>query len=126
MAVQRCPVHPELPCCCGQAHAAGHEGLRGFHGLGGAGDGSATFAAAGCSGSKADLGSFADQVTLELADGREHVEDEPSGGGGRVDALVEDDQPDPGGVEVCGKVDQVAHGSGEPVELGDDQDVTAT
>jgi len=44
---------------------------------------------------KASLDPFCDPIAFELTDGRQHVELQPTGWRGRVDALAEGDESDP-------------------------------
>ena len=49
---------------------------------------------------QAVFGALRDQAALEMSDGPEDMEDELSGGGCRVDPLLEADQVDLSGLEV--------------------------
>ena len=83
----------------------------------------ATVAAAGPGGGQPGAGAFADEVTFELGQGREDVEDELAAGGGGVDRLLEAAEPDAAVGQAGDGVDQVAQRPAEPVEFPDDQGV---
>jgi hypothetical protein len=78
-------------------------------------------AAARTGGLKAVEGALRHQGVLELGDGAEDVKKHAPGGGGRVDALVEDDQVDPAGPEFVGETDRVLERATKAVELGDEE-----
>lgn len=63
---------------------------------------------------------------LELADSPKHVEEEPPGGIGRVDVLIEDDKIDALLAQVLGNLAKMERGPGQPVDAGDDQLITFT
>jgi hypothetical protein len=66
---------------------------------------------------------LADEVTFELGQGREHVEDELAAGGGGVDRLLEAAEPDAAVGEPRDSVDQMPQRPAQAVELPDDQGV---
>ena len=80
-------------------------------------------AAPGPGGGQPGAGAFADEVALELGQGREHVEDELAAGGGGVDRLLEAAEPDPALGQPGDGVDEVAQRAAQPVEFPDDQGV---
>src|SRR3546814_10339194 len=69
------------------------------------------------------LSSLADQGTLELRDGAEHVEGEHSTRRCRVDALGQRHQPDLLALQILGRGDQLLERAGEAVELPNNQRV---
>ena len=64
----------------------------------------------------------ADQVALELRDAGEHMKEQPPGGRGRVDGLVQHHQVYPEGLKLPDHRHQVVDATGQAVELhaGDD------
>jgi hypothetical protein len=74
-------------------------------------------------GGESFVGALDDQFALELVDGPEHVEDEPPGGGGGVDALFEHDQVDAARAQRFGKLQQVAKRPCGAREPGDHEGV---
>ena len=85
--------------------------------------GSPAAAAAGPGGGQAGAGAVTDEVTLELGQRGEDVEDQLAAGGGGVDLLLQAAEPDPVVGQAGDGVDQVAQGAAEPVQLPDDQGV---
>jgi len=80
-------------------------------------------AAAGAGGVQALAGAFHDQLALELVDRAEDMEDQPPGGGGGVDLLLQHDQADAALVQLAGEREEVLerpHGAGQ---AGDDEHV---
>ena len=69
------------------------------------------------------MGALADQVALEVRQGGEDVEDQPSAGGGGVDALPQRPEPDAAVGQRGDGVDEVAQGAAEAVQAPDDQRV---
>ena len=60
-------------------------------------------------GSETGAGAFTDQVTLELTEGTEEVEDEATAGRRRVDGLGERAQPHAARLQGTHRLDQVRH-----------------
>src|SRR3546814_7611613 len=67
--------------------------------------------------------SLADQGTLELRDGAEHVKGEHATRRCRVDALGQRHQPDLLALQILGRGDQLLERAGEAVELPNNQRV---
>ena len=68
-------------------------------------------------------GPLADEVPLELGQGREDVEDQLPAAGRRVDALLEAPEADLPFLELPHGVDQVPDAAAQAVELPDDEGV---
>jgi hypothetical protein len=66
---------------------------------------------------------FADEITFELSQGREHMEDEFAAGGGGVDRLLQTAEPDAALAQPGDRVDQMREGAAEAVELPHDEGV---
>src|SRR4051794_25078067 len=80
------------------------------------------------SGSSCDqsgLRALPDHVPLEIGQGREDMEDELPAAGGGVDLLGQALEADPPILEPCHRLNQVRERSAKPVELPDDEGVTA-
>ncbi len=73
---------------------------------------------------KAGVGAFLDEITFELRQRGEHVEDEPSAARGGVDGLLQGPEPNPAIRESVELVDEVSDGATEPVEPPDDEGVS--
>jgi hypothetical protein len=71
----------------------------------------------GSGGGQPGGGAFADQVTLELGQGREHVEHQLAAGGGGVDCLLQAAEPDAALGQAGDGVDQMAQGAAEAIQL---------
>ena len=69
------------------------------------------------------MGPLADQVSLELGQGPEDVEDELPAAGGRVDRLLQAAEADLPRLEGGDRLDQVLERAPQPVELPDDEGV---
>lgn len=67
------------------------------------------------------VGALADQVTLELGERAEDVEDQHPAWRGRVDLFGQRPEPDVARGELADFLDQVAHRAAKPVELPNDQ-----
>jgi hypothetical protein len=70
---------------------------------------------------------FLNDCAFELGKYAEHLEERPSGRGGRVDRLLFEKEVPPGSVEFAEKADQILQRSAEPVDRprGDDIDPAA-
>ena len=64
-------------------------------------------------------GAFSDELTLELGQGPEHVEDQPTTGGAGVDRLREAHERHPTSLQVPDALDEVLEGPSEAVESPD-------
>src|SRR2546425_8491563 len=65
----------------------------------------------------------ADQVALEFGDGREHMKEEATTRGGRVDRLVEHDEIHSERLQFAPEGDEVVDAARQAIKLGDGQDV---
>ena len=74
---------------------------------------------------QAFAGAFGDEVGQHLIHRGQHVEGEPPGHGGGVDALREHDQVDPALLKQRGDLGEVAHRAGHPGQPGDHELVPA-
>src|SRR5207248_7586126 len=83
----------------------------------------APFLPAGSCGVEAGPGPLADEVPLELGQGREHVEDQLPAAGRRVDALLQAPEADLPLLELPHGVDQVPNAASQAVELPTDQGI---
>jgi hypothetical protein len=64
------------------------------------------------------------QLTLKFREYRQHPEHRPTFGGGGIDSLLEDFQPDPPPTQIGTERDQMQNRPAQPVEAGDHQRVT--
>lgn len=87
-------------------------------------DPASTFSATGAGCSQAVLRAFDDEVVFELRDRREHVEEQPSPRGCRIDSLGEGFQPDAPLLEPVDDFLQIPYRPAKPVGLRYDQGVT--
>ena len=65
----------------------------------------------------------ADQVALEFSDGRQHMEEQATAWGGRVDRLVEHHEIHSERLQLAAKCDKVMDAAREAIKLGDGHDV---
>ncbi len=77
------------------------------------------------SGSQAGDGAFADQLTFEFGNGRDHRERESACGSARVDRVAGREEVDTARSEVVERPDEVADAPSEAVELPDRDDISA-
>src|SRR5688572_28733013 len=66
-------------------------------------------------------GALGGGLALPLADGAEDVEDEPAGGGARVDGVGEGEEGETGGEVAVDELAEVADGAHEAIELHDNE-----
>jgi hypothetical protein len=64
-------------------------------------------------------GPLANQVAFELGQGGEHVEDQPTSGGGGVDGLLEAAESDAAVGQPGDRINQVAERAAQSIELPD-------
>jgi hypothetical protein len=107
--------HRVLP---GRVQLLGHLELVGGHHRG-----PAATAATGPGGRQPGAGARADQVASELGQGGEAVEDQLAARGGGVDLFLQAAEPDLALGQAGDRVDQVAQGAAQSVQLPDDQGV---
>lgn len=126
VAVERCPRHTERPADLSHrrrlvgVEPAGHREL-----LGGKDPRPAAVSSSSSGRLEAGGSALADEVALELCQGREDVKDQFAAGRGRVQRLVQGEQPDPPVLELGHEVEEMAQGATEPVEAPDDEGVAA-
>src|SRR4029450_6851930 len=85
--------------------------------------GAAAVAAAGPGCNQPRSCAFADQVAFELGQGREHMEDQLAARGGGINRLLQPPEADATVGLPSDRVDQVAQGAAEAVQLPDHQSV---
>src|SRR5271168_5385507 len=66
---------------------------------------------------------FARNLTLELGEGQQHIEDQPSHAGRGVERLGHRDEGDAMGIECLDQLGEVGERAGQPIDLVDDDHV---